>query len=416
MAQEQFMVLNMPFDEAEGAKKTYDYSPNRADGVVTDASFEAGRQSNCIRFDGTGKCEVQKNVLDMTRDFTICTWVKLHPVSNQLIIVFNYNGINKLYQKSIELNAEQWYYLAISRSGNTICTYLNSTLVERAVMPNDFGNPIGISINQDNYNTTLGNGCLDETRIYQKELTQEEIDGELNNTKQLAYLLDGVNFKEYGVFVSASKGLLGSLKMKDPLKVDFSGYHGEAVDLARPRFEAREITLECFIHSTGGKMEFVKAVTNFLSQFNKKHITSTDIVQAEPVAAGLHRLTIDIHPTKALVYEVYLPDATQVEKVWNDRDMTGTFTLTLREPEPVKKVLKHIRVNESSKQVSITITTSKLVNIYWGDGTTTQDVYGANKTITHNYTTNGDYYVVVTGVIEDIEEFTTNAIIVWDKL
>lgn len=60
MAQEQFMVLNMPFDEAEGAKKTYDYSPNRADGVVTDASFEAGRQSNCIRFDGAGKCEVQK--------------------------------------------------------------------------------------------------------------------------------------------------------------------------------------------------------------------------------------------------------------------------------------------------------------------------------------------------------------------
>lgn len=78
--------------------------------------------------------------------------------------------------------------------------------------------------------------------------------------------------------------------------------------------------------------------------------------------------------------------------------------------------MKHIRVNESSKQVRITITTSKLVNIYWGDGTTTQDVYGTNKTITHNYAINGDYYIVITGVIEDIEEFTTNAIIVWDKL
>lgn len=129
----------------------------------------------------------------------------------------------------------------------------------------------------------------------------------------------------------------------------------------------------------------------------------------------MHRLTIDIHPTKALVYEVYLPDGTDISKEWNDSKMVGTFSLKLKEPEPVKRVLKHFRVNENSKTVTITLTTEKLVNIYWGDGTTTQDVYGT-QTITHDYSENGEYYVIVTGVIEDIAKFSTNAIIVWNKL
>ena len=115
------------------------------------------------------------------------------------------------------------------------------------------------------------------------------------------------------------------------------------------------------------------------------------------------------------MYEVYLPDGTDIAKEWNDSKMVGTFTLKLKEPEPVKRVLKHFRVNENSKTVTITLTTQKLVNIYWGDGTTTQDVYGT-QTITHDYSENGEDYVIVTGVIEDITDFSTNAIIVWNKL
>lgn len=34
MALDDYLVLHMPFDEADGATSTYDYSKNRADGVV----------------------------------------------------------------------------------------------------------------------------------------------------------------------------------------------------------------------------------------------------------------------------------------------------------------------------------------------------------------------------------------------
>lgn len=414
MALDEYLVLNMPFDETDGSKIAYDYSPNRADGVVTNAHYEAGKSSNCIRFDGDGKCEVDKSVLAFNGSFTLCTFVKSHSIASKIIVVINYNGVNKFFQSFIDVSPDQWYYLAIVRESNYITIYLNGTQIGRTTLPTDYGNPIGFSIAQDCYLTQLGHGCLDETKLYSKALSQEEILGLLDNTKQLAYLLDGINFKDYGVFVSKSMGILDALKMKEPLKLDWDGYHGEAIDLTRPRMQARDITLQCFITTDGGKIAFVKAVKDFLELFYTPHVKPAG-AKAEIVGAGLHRLTIDIHPTKALVYEVYMPDGTDLDKEWNDDKMTGTFTLKLREPEPVKRVLKHLRVNESSKRITITLTTEKLVNIYWGDGTTSQDVYGTT-TITHDYDENGEYYVILTGVIEDIKDFSTNAIIVWNKL
>ena len=60
-----------------------------------------------------------------------------------------------------------------------------------------------------------------------------------------------------------------------------------------------------------------------------------------------------------------------------------------------------------------------MVNIYWGDGEVTQDVYGdftGDKALTHRYAENGIYYVVIAGVVEEITDFATNGIIVWNKL
>lgn len=417
MAQEQYLVLHLPFDEAEGAATTYDFSSNRADGVLTNAHFEAGKQGNCINYNGTAKCEVQPSVLNLSKEFTLCAWVKLHEVSEHLIVLVNYSGVDHYYKSVIALQPDTWYFVTLTRDGNVLCLYLNGSMLERAVVPSSYGNPIGVSIAQDCYNTELGHGCVDELKLYQKALSQEELMDELDNTKQLAYLLDGIDFKTYGVCVSKGKGFTDGLKMKDPLKVEFNGYHGEAIDLTRPRFEAREITLECFIDKAGGKMAFVQAMMEFLEQFHAKHqLPNGTPAGAELCAAGLHRLTLDIHPTKPLIYEVYLPDATDIDKEWNDKRMIGTFTLILREPEPVKRVLKHMRTSEANKRISITLTSSKLVNIYWGDGTTTQDVCGTNVTVTHDYAYNGEYYAVITGVIEDIEAFSTNAIIVWNKL
>lgn len=60
-----------------------------------------------------------------------------------------------------------------------------------------------------------------------------------------------------------------------------------------------------------------------------------------------------------------------------------------------------------------------MVNIYWGDGSVDYDVYGDHtgaNAITHTYQDNGIYYAVLGGVIEEMEDFTTSGILVWNKL
>ena len=103
-------------------------------------------------------------------------------------------------------------------------------------------------------------------------------------------------------------------------------------------------------------------------------------------------------------------------KEWSDTLMVGTFKLKLVEPEPVKRVMKHIRIGESTKTCTVKLTSSKYLNIYWGDGKVDYDVCGENLTINHEYASNGDYFPVVTGCIDEITSFETNAIVVWEKI
>ena len=71
MADESNIILNMPFDEAAGSTIAYDYSKTRADGTVVEADFTGGKQGNCIKFDGNGHCDIDKNVIPLTGNFTL---------------------------------------------------------------------------------------------------------------------------------------------------------------------------------------------------------------------------------------------------------------------------------------------------------------------------------------------------------
>ena len=117
-----------------------------------------------------------------------------------------------------------------------------------------------------------------------------------------------------------------------------------------------------------------------------------------------------------MLYEVYNENGVAINKRWNDDLMVGTFTLKLKEPDPVKRIVRHQRLSNDTKTLTITLTSKKAVTIFWGDGTQTNDVYGTDVTASHEYTTDGIFYAIVAGVIEEIESFTTNGIIVWNKL
>ena len=204
----------------------------------------------------------------------------------------------------------------------------------------------------------------------------------------------------YGVYVSASKGLLSRPKAKSSVKENWTSRHGVIHDLSARYVEERTITLDCFIKTTGGPDGFATAMNTFLNLFSK---------------SGTIRLMVETDALKPLVYEVYLEDAIDPDKIWRSAQMTGTFRLVLKEPSPVKRVIKFVAAT-GSRTASITITTSKIVTIYWGDGNVTDDVSGTSNAVTHTYSSNGTYFIIVAGVIEEITALTTNGTVVWQKL
>lgn len=214
------------------------------------------------------------------------------------------------------------------------------------------------------------------------------------------YFLDGIDLRQYGVYVSDSDGLISKPKLKKPSSLSWPTYNGEVVYLGKKYYEPRMIKLDCFLKADSTN-EFIVKLNYFLALFDQ---------------AWTRRLSVLTEGSEPLVYEVYLEDGIEVKKKWNKSKMIGTFSLTLKEPEPIKRVFKYTRTSDADKTVSITLTSTKLLNIYWGDGTHTFDVSGTSQTYTHNYSSNGTFYVVITGNIDEISSLTSNGILVWSKL
>lgn len=392
-------ILNLPFDESDGSAVAYDYSRNRADGAVDGAHFVPGRNGNAIKFTGDGTCTVSKSILAMDSPFTIMCFVNALTIESgspkQLVWLLNFG--DSYEEVPIEVNPETWYNIAMTRSGSSYRFYLNASLV--AELTNS-GSLVGVSVNQDYYGGEYGLAMLDDCKMFDTAMSQEEITEQLSATKQLSYLIDGVDFKEYGVYVSDSEGVLNRPKLKTPASESWDNYHGMDVDLNHKFYDVREITLSCFIKAKS-KNDFIMQVSKFEQVFDRQ---------------GTNRLVIDVHPVKPLIYEVYCKDEIAVSKTWNDSLMVGTFKLKLVEPAPVKRILKHIRSGEGNAKCTVKMTTRKYVNIFWGDGSVDYDINGTGVTVEHTYAANGDYFPVITGCIDEITDFTTNAIVVWSKL
>ena len=399
---EDNLILNIPFDEPAGSFIAYDYSKTRADGTVINADFGLGKNGNAIKFNGAGHCDIEQNPINLTEDFTLLAWLKRSSfpdgfTGKRIGFFVCWGEIEGYKERWFTINADTWGYWGIVKQGLEIRIYLDTQLIETVTLP---AQPTGFSLLQDIYSTENGYGLLDEVKVYNKFLTESEILNTLNNTRQLSYSIDGLDFKSWDIHVSESNGILDRPKLKPGLNIEWADYHGEVIDLQNKRVDVREITLNCFMRASG-KMDFVNKINNFLDIFSKD---------------GTQRLMVDIHPIKPLLYEVYNESGITVAKRWNDDLMVGTFSLKLREPEPVKRVVRHQKRDESSKTLTIEISTPKMVTIHWGDGSKTEDVYGENTTVTHDYEGNGIYYAVISGVIERVKYFKTNGIIVFNKI
>ena len=389
-------IFHMPFDESDGSEIAYDYSKSRADGVVKGAHFVPGKNGNAISFSGDATCEVSQELfLTLKGNFTILAWVQVE--TPNLSWFLNFDEADNTVEFDFDVVPGMWTSIALVKRGLTYNVYVNSNLIGSI---RNAGKLIGFSLNQNDETTENGVSLLDDVKIFDVALSVDDINKEINNIKDISYLIDGIDFKNWGVFVSGSDGILSKPKLKAPKSVSWDDYHGKSVDLMHKFYDVRKITLSCFIKAPS-KIDFITQLSNFEQQFDKQ---------------GTQRLMIDVHPIKPLIYEVYCEDEIDPTKQWDDKEMVGTFKLKLVEPEPVKRVLKFNRFDESTKQCTITLTSQKYVNIYWGDGTADYDVNGTQRTITHDYATDGAYFPVITGCIDEITNFETNAIVVWSKI
>lgn len=388
------LLLYLPFDDPDGSK-AYDYSTGRHDATISGGAVFTKQAKTGKALDLCGGEVSTAQAIPFTSDFTLTLYVKI--ATKRLGWLVNLPGIENFNEQWLDVVPGEWHFVAFVRSGSTLKVFLNAECVYVGTLS---ANPTGLSLSTDELLTTTA--TLDEVRLFNVAKTEKEI-LKMQADTDVEYYIDGVNFKDYGVYVSASDGLVGRLAQKESLSVDYDNYHGIVRDRKRKRFKERTITLQCFIEASS-RSAFVEWCNRFFALFDGDHT---------------RRLKAEYDGTaKPLVYEVDLLDESPVDKKWggyNDDRMVGKFTLKLTEDEPVKRVLRHISGTSNSK-ATITVSTYKLLNIYWGDGTHTFNVGGNNTTVEHTYALPGEYDIIVTGVIEDIEQFETNAITVWELL
>lgn len=387
-------VLNIPFDEPDGSTVAYDYGPGAHHAEIEAGRFIPGRFGNCVYFPAEGKAEITQAVINFAQDFSFTIWAKTEGRNvTRSWCVCKFPGKGNSIDIELFTTLHYWQNLAITQQGSQVTVFVDGEIKGTFTRPMTM---TGFAFLTDAPHKSGGYCSLDGGKTYNEAITQENINENIQHTlTPVEFHINNINLRSLGVIVEKLDGVLDMPNRKDPLKVDWPDYHGEVVDLMKPVYGVREIELRCWIKAAS-KDELVSKWLQIKNIFD---------------APGTQRLQIDAG-TKPLLFDVYHPEALQVENKWrNSGPYFARFTLRLREPEPVKRVLK-----VSGSSCSITLTSRKLLSISWGDNTKTMNVYGNGVTVNHIYPLAGEYYVLVCGNIEDITAFSTDAVVVWGKI
>lgn len=198
---------------------------------------------------------------------------------------------------------------------------------------------------------------------------------------RINYYINGVDIRNFGVHVSAGKGLLSLPDRKEGISHSYDDEHGISVDVSAGYVKERKITLSCFTD----KM----SATDFISAVNAFKLYLID--------AGIFQLKVDVGAGKPLVYMVYWSGKCDITAHYDGAKRVGTFDLQLVEPEPVKRVWM-IESTAVNQQIEIELTEGQAgrhYSIYWGDGAVTRNITSGNAP-THTYTSAETYYILLT--------------------
>lgn len=207
----------------------------------------------------------------------------------------------------------------------------------------------------------------------------------------IRYSIDGVFFSDYSIRVSKSSGLIDPLKQKDRFSRSFQDSPGIYTDTRKSTVGERVIELECFV------------VADTPADLHSKLSAVTGLFQK----SGYLRLMVEIGNIKPLVYDVYCSNITPYKFKWKSGRNVATFTVTLVDPMPTKRVYM-FKLTEN-KQVDLEFLSNIAARIYWGDGKYNDWLKGG---IIHEYEEFGEYYVAICGdfdlldfIIESVDFF-----------
>lgn len=141
---------------------------------------------------------------------------------------------------------------------------------------------------------------------------------------ELVWSLNGKFFKDFGIYISSSNGLLGELKPKKQESKDWPEYNGLMLDLTKSNlYESRQFDLTGWVIGEN----WLDMLSNFIEVFGELR------------KPGKQRLLLDVFGEKTLVFDVRTENEIELKKDFRNNTMVGTFNVKLIEHNPIKKIL-----------------------------------------------------------------------------
>ncbi|MCX6706972.1 MAG: right-handed parallel beta-helix repeat-containing protein [Candidatus Woesearchaeota archaeon] len=287
-------ALNMPFTMPDSLDMTYDFSGNGNDGTVYNAVFNAAGGYDgfgAYEFDGIDSY-IATDDIDVEY-ITITAWVKAEDGTPGYIVNKNYDGGYVPYSlsvggdeetdgmafygddgwKSSGINTDirgdgKWHFIAGVFDGGTLSYYVDGVLDSSSepgsgLPANDEDVNIGAYLDDDAY----FNGTIDEVRIYDRSLSENEIALIYNNRTNTTHpdaIGSGENWTVKATPID-SFGLNGSGYFSNGLIVTYMEMYlvnqtnpsGEIIDETNPIRSDQNLTIRFDVTNIGGSISSV---------------------------------------------------------------------------------------------------------------------------------------------------------------
>lgn len=187
-------------DENKGTEAA-DSGPNHKDLTLSEGTaWTSGVQGSALKFNGEGQyAETNGPVIDTTGDYTVSAWATLDALPGNYATLVSQDGRrqeNPFYlqygqgafafstpganRARLEIKPElgQWYHVVGVRSGDEIKLYVDGKLAATAAAGTADVSTGSLSVGRAKWsggNTDFWNGSIDQVKVYDKALTDQEV-------------------------------------------------------------------------------------------------------------------------------------------------------------------------------------------------------------------------------------------------